>query len=105
VVSITASSTLAILLLLGVAAGAFCTFGNSAYAGGLRISGIFTDFSTFGSSAVSSLALAGLTVGTFGTTIDSSALCTMGAACFAWAVEEVPSPNSGTTVGSIYHGR
>jgi hypothetical protein len=38
VVSITASSTLAILLLLGVVAGAFVTFGNSASAGGLRIS-------------------------------------------------------------------
>jgi hypothetical protein len=48
VVTMTASSTLAILLLLGVAAGAFCNFGNSAFAGGLRISGIFTVFSNFG---------------------------------------------------------
>jgi hypothetical protein len=43
VVSMIASSTLAILLLLGVAAGAFCTFGNSAFAGGLR----FLAFSLF----------------------------------------------------------
>jgi hypothetical protein len=40
-------------------------------------------------------------VGTFGTTISSSALCTIGAACPASAVEEAPSPNSGTAAGSI----
>src|SRR5699024_3640668 len=105
VVSITASSTLAILLLLGVAAGPFCIFGKFASTGGLRISGIFTVSSTFDSSVISSLASAGPTVGTFGITIDSSALCTMEAACFASVVEEVPSPNSGTIDGSIYHGR
>src|SRR5688572_1669941 len=44
VVSMTASSMLAILLLLGVATEAFCTFGNFASAGGLRISGIFIVF-------------------------------------------------------------
>jgi hypothetical protein len=41
----------------------------------------------------------------FGTTIGSSALCTMEATCFASVVEEVPSPNSGTMAGSIYRGR
>jgi hypothetical protein len=39
VVSRTASSTLAILLLLGVTAGAFDTFGNSSSVGGLKIFG------------------------------------------------------------------
>jgi hypothetical protein len=82
-----------------------CTFDSSASVGGLRISGVFTVFSTFDSSALSSLVSAGPTVGTFGTTIDSSALYTIGAVCFGSAVEEVPSPNLGTTAGSIYHGR
>jgi hypothetical protein len=36
VVSMTASNTLAILLLLGVVAGTFATFGNSASVGGSR---------------------------------------------------------------------
>jgi hypothetical protein len=48
VVSITASSTLAILLLLGVVAGAFATFGNSASASGLKISGSAITFSSSG---------------------------------------------------------
>jgi hypothetical protein len=51
------------------------------------------------------LALADPTICTFGTTIDPSALRATGAACFASAAEKVPSPNSGTTVVSIYHGR
>jgi hypothetical protein len=69
-VSMIASSTLAILLLLGVVAGAFVTFGNS----GLRIFSIITVFSNSDSLATSSLALAGPTIGTFGTTIDPLAL-------------------------------
>jgi hypothetical protein len=56
VVSMTASSTLAILLLLGVVAGAFFTFGNSTFADGLRAFGIIIVFSNSGSLAVSSLA-------------------------------------------------
>jgi hypothetical protein len=74
VVSMTASSMLAILLLLGVVAGAFVTFGKSASAGGLKNFSIITVFSNFGFLAGSSLASAGPTVGTFGTTIDPSAL-------------------------------
>jgi hypothetical protein len=105
VVSMTVSSTLAILLLLGVVAGAFVTFGNSASIDGLIIFGIITVSSNSGSLAASSLASTGLTIGTFGTTIDPSALRVAGEACFASAVEEVYSPNSGTTVVSIYRGR
>jgi hypothetical protein len=86
-------------------AGAFVTFGNSASAGGLRIFGSITVFSNFGSLAASSLASADPTIGTFGTTIDPSALRVAGAACFTLAAEEVPSPNSGTTAVSIYRGR
>jgi hypothetical protein len=70
----TASSTLAILLLLGVVAGAFVIFDNSASAGGLKIFGIITVFSNSGSLAVSSLASASPTVDIFGTTIDPSVL-------------------------------
>jgi hypothetical protein len=101
IVSNTASNTLAILLLLGVAAEAFCTFGSSASFEGLRISGIFFVSSAYGSSALSSLDMVGLTVGTFGTTVGSSVLCTIKAAFSASAAEEVPAPNSGTTTGSI----
>jgi hypothetical protein len=105
VVSMTVSSTLAILLLLGVVAGAFVTFGKSAPAGALKIFGIITVFSNFGFLDASSLASAGPAIGTYGTTIDPLALQAVGAACFALAVEEVPSLNSGTTTVSIYRGR
>jgi hypothetical protein len=105
VVSITASSTLAILLLLGVVAGAFVTFGNSSSTGGLRIFDIITVFSNSSSSATSSLASADSIIGTFGTTINPSVLRVAGASCFSSVVEEVPSPNSGTTVVSMYRGR
>jgi hypothetical protein len=103
VVSMTASSTLAILLLLGVVAGAFITFGNSASTGGLFGNTIV--FYNSGSLATPSLASADPTIGTVGTTVDPSALRTAGAACSASAAEEVPSPNSGTIVVSIYRGR
>jgi hypothetical protein len=105
VVSMTASSTLAILVLLGVVAGAFVTFGSSASAGGLRIFGSITVFSNYGSLATPSLASADPTIGTFGTAVDPLALRMAGAACSTSAAEEVPSPNLGTTVVSIYRGR
>jgi hypothetical protein len=72
-----------------------------AFAIGLRISGTFITFSTCGSLVLSSLASASLTVGIFGTTVGSSALYTIRAVCLSSAAEEVPSPNSGTTTGSI----
>jgi hypothetical protein len=90
IVSSTTSNTLAILLLLGVAAEAFCTFGSFASVEGLRISGIFIVSSVCGSSAFSSLEMAGPTIGTFGTLVGSSALCTIGAVCVASAAEEDP---------------
>jgi hypothetical protein len=96
VVSSTASSKLAILNLLGVAAEAFCTFG---------ISDIFIISSTFGSSALSTLASTGLTVGVYGITVGFSTLCAIEAACLASAVEEAPSTNLGTTAGSMKCGR
>jgi hypothetical protein len=92
VVSMTASKTLAILLLLGVAAEAFVTFGNSVSAGGHKISGSTITFSTSGFLAASSLASAGSAIGTFGTSVDSSALRPAGAACSVPAMEDVPSP-------------
>jgi hypothetical protein len=58
VVSMIASSTLTILLVLGVVAGAFATFGNSALAGGLKISSSITAFFSSGSLAAFSLASA-----------------------------------------------
>jgi hypothetical protein len=64
------------------------------------ISGTFITFSTYSSSALSSLAL----VGTFDITVSSSVLCAIEAVCLASAAEEGPSPNSGTMAGSIYRG-
>jgi hypothetical protein len=49
--SITTSSTLAILLFLGVDVGTFDTFSNSVLHGGLRAFGCPTTFSSFDSSA------------------------------------------------------
>jgi hypothetical protein len=54
-----------------------------------------------GSSALSSLALVGPTVGIFGITVVSSTLCAIGAVYLSSAVDEAPSPNLGTTTGSI----
>jgi hypothetical protein len=97
----TASSTLAILLLLGVFAGAFATFGNSASPGGLKISGSAIAFPRSGSLATSSLAsapcfgvLTGPAAGTFGDSI-----------CSASAVEDIPSLSFGTMAVSMYFGR
>jgi hypothetical protein len=101
VVSSTASSTLAILLLLGVATEVFCTFGEPSAPSGLRISGIFVTFFTYGSLVLLSLALAGSTVAIFGTTLGSTALCIIETLSFALAAEEVPSPNSGITASSM----
>jgi hypothetical protein len=101
VISSTTSSTFAILLLLGVAAEAFCTFGNFASAGGLKISGIYTISSIFGSSALPILISTSPTVSTFGITVGSSVICALGTVSFVSAAEEVPSPNSGITAGSI----
>jgi hypothetical protein len=92
---------LAILLLLGVVAGAFAIFGNSAYASGLKISGGTIAFSSSGFLAASSLASApffgvstGSAIGTFSNSI-----------CSASAVEDVPSPNFNNVVVSMYFGR
>jgi hypothetical protein len=90
----TVSSTLAILLLLGVVAGAFATFGNFASTVGLKISGSTITFSSSGFLAASSLASTGSAIGTF----DSSI-------CLASTVEDVPSPSFGTVAVSMYLGR
>jgi hypothetical protein len=101
VVFMTASSTLAILLLLGVVAGAFATFGNSASVGGLKISGCAIAFPSSGSLTASSLepapcfgVLTSLTAGAFGNSV-----------CYASAVEDVPSLSLGTMAVSMYLGR
>jgi hypothetical protein len=100
----TASSTLAILLLLRVAAGAFATFDNSASTSGLRIFGSAIVFSNYSFLAAPSSASTGSTIGTFGTIVDSSALRAAGAACSASTAEDVSSPNFGTMAVSIYIG-
>jgi hypothetical protein len=56
--SMTASSTLVILLLLRVITGAFDIFGNSGFAGGLKIFGSPTVSPIFGTVAIFSLASA-----------------------------------------------
>jgi hypothetical protein len=55
----TASSTLVVLLLLGVIAGALGAFGNYGFSGGLRIFCNPADSPSSGSSAAFSLASAG----------------------------------------------
>jgi hypothetical protein len=65
----TTSSTLAILLLLGVIAGAFDTFDNSGSGGGLKIFGSPVVFSRSGSLAALPLASAAC----FGASADSVA--------------------------------
>jgi hypothetical protein len=106
-----ASSTLAILLL-GVIAGAFDTFGNSGSSGALKIFGGPTVSSRSGSSTAFPLASAvcfGASAdpdaGTFGTSADSLALRSTGAECPGSAIEDVPSPSFGTVVVSIYLGQ
>jgi hypothetical protein len=79
---------------LGVVAGAFATFGNSASAGGLKISGSTIAFSSSGFLAASSLASTGSTIGTFSNSIR-----------LASAVEDVPSPSFGTVAVSMYLDR
>jgi hypothetical protein len=76
--SMTASNTLAILLLLGVIAGVFDTFDNSNSDGGLKIFGGPVVSSRSSSSAVFPLASAAclgasadLIAGTFGISADS----------------------------------
>jgi hypothetical protein len=104
-------STLAILLL-GVIAWAFDTFGNSGSGGGLKIFGgpvvssRSVSLAAFPSaSAVSFGASADPVAGTFGTLADFSALHSTGADCPGTAMEDVPSPSFGTEAVSIYLGR
>jgi hypothetical protein len=112
----TASSTLAILLLFGVTAGIFYTFSSSVSCGGLKVFGCSTDFLNSGSSVVFALA----SVGHFGTSaisafdfsapafeIGSSVDPTMASAvagCFGSAAED-PSVGFGTLAVSKCLGR
>ena len=107
----TVSSTLAILLLLGVTAGAFDTFSNSGSAGGLKIFGSPTVSPSSGSLAAFPLASApcfgvstDLVAGTFGNSANFS-LGLAGAGCSASEVEDVPSPSFVTMAVSMYLGR
>jgi hypothetical protein len=107
----TASSTLAILLLLGVTAGAFDTFDNSGSAGGLKIFGSPTVSPSSGSLIAFPLASTpcfGVSTdpaaGTFGDSANSS-LGTEGAGYFASTVEDVPSPSFGIVAASMYLGQ
>jgi hypothetical protein len=96
------SSTLAILLLLGVVAELFCAFGAVTSDEGLKIS------NTFVSPIFDSLALS-LSVfdsarsieGAFGIIAGSSSFYVGGMGSLGSAAEEASPPNSGTTAGSI----
>jgi hypothetical protein len=90
----TAAITLVILLLLGVVAGTFVTFGNFSSAGGLKIYGSTIVVSSSGFLAASSLASAGFAIGTFDNSIG-----------LATTVEDAPSSNFGTMAVSMYLGR
>jgi hypothetical protein len=105
------SSTLAILLLLGVIAGAFDTFGISGSADGLKIFGSPTVSPSSGSLAAFPLASApcfGISTDPVAGTFDNSAnfsLGLAGAGCYTSAVEDVPSPSFGTMAVSMYLGK
>jgi hypothetical protein len=96
------SSTLAYLLLLGVAARPFCIFGTITSAEGLKTSKIFVP-SVFGSSALSLpvFASACSAEGAFGMVAGSSTFYVGGIGSFGSAAEEVFPPNSGTAAVSI----
>jgi hypothetical protein len=86
---------------LGVAAEVFCTFDSFTSVGGLRIFGIFIISSTFAFSTLSTLASTDLAMGIFGVTVASLVLYAIEAVSVASAAEEDPTPNSGTTTGSV----
>jgi hypothetical protein len=88
VVSMTASNTLAILLLLGVIAGVFATFGNSGSDGPVvsSRSGFSAIFPS--ASAVCISTSDDPVAETFDTATDSSALRPVGAACSDSTVED-----------------
>jgi hypothetical protein len=96
------SSTLAILLLLGVAAKLFCAFGAVTSDEGLKISNTFVS-PIFDSSALSLSVFdsARSTEGAFGIIAGSSAFCVGGMGSLGSTAEEASPPNSGTTAGSI----
>jgi hypothetical protein len=106
-----ASSTLTILLLLGVIAGVLDTFSNSGSAGGLKIFGSPDVFPSSGSSVafpLASTACLGASAdpveGTFGASADPS-LEPAGVGCPGPEVEDIPSASFGTVAVSMYQGR
>jgi hypothetical protein len=103
VVSSTTSSTFAILLLLGVAAEPFCIFDIVASVEGLKTYGVLGISTIFGPSVLSLSAFGStsLTKGIFGIVADSSVLRTGEMVSFVLVDEEVPSPSSGITAGSM----
>jgi hypothetical protein len=94
------SITLAILLLLGVAAKLFCAFGAVTSDEGLKISNTFVS-PIFDSSALSLSVfdLARSTEGAFGIIAGSSAFCVGGMGSLGLAAKEASPPNLGTTAG------
>jgi hypothetical protein len=87
----TASSTLAILLLLGVIVGVFATFNNSG-SGGPIVSSWSGFSAVFPSASVVCIGTSADPVAeTFGTTADSLALRLVGAAHSASEGDDVPS--------------
>jgi hypothetical protein len=114
--SMTASNTLAILLLFGVAVGIFVIFGSSVSCDGLRIFGCPTDLLGFSFLAVFSVSLV-----RFGTSVVLVFSCTIitdgfgtstnpplasaGAGNSGSTAEEGPSVSFGTLAASMYLGR
>ena len=88
------SSTLTILFLFGVTAGPFWLFVASVFAGGLKISDVFTSSALVSSAFVSSIFFSHWH---FGQHIN----IWQGAVSLASVAEGVPPTNAGTVAGSI----
>jgi hypothetical protein len=106
----TAFSMLAILLLLGVIAGALDTFGNSGSGSGLKIFCSPAGSSSSGSSAafLASAGCFGASADSFAGTFDTSAnspLAPVGVGYFGSVVEEAPSVSFDTLAVSMFLGR
>jgi hypothetical protein len=94
-----ASSTLTILFLLGVALRSFCSFGTVTSAEGLVTSNISVYLTTI-SLILSVFGSANLTEDAFGFAAGSSTFC-VSSGSLASVAEEVSPSNSGTVAGSI----
>ena len=84
------SSTIAILLLLGVVAELFCVFGTVASVEGFKVSGIFVNSLISSPSALSAFVSTSLIESSFDILAGSSILCAGRAISFALTAKEAP---------------